>query len=152
MYALSFPYATYLARCRSGVHLHVKLGSPRLQHCRGVGICELTIDDLPGGDCGCCTTAYARIDEPTGRLLLHFDPTGLPEAVRRRHFSGGSFTIETAYELPAAVRARLHLPPGTRIGRGTYPCLEDDLFLTLSLRLTAADVQHLPHPALRLAA
>lgn len=152
MYALSSPYANYLARCRSGFMLYVKLGSPRLRDCRGVGICEISIDDQAGADCKCCINAFARIDGPTGRLLLHLDPNSLSTAVRKQHFGGGSFTVETAYPLPEVVSTSLKLPQGTRIGRGTYPCLEDEHFLTLSLRVAATDVHTLPHPALKRAA
>jgi hypothetical protein len=78
------------------------------------------------------------MDEPTGRLLLHLETDTLNPDLRLRHFSEGSFRVEQAYLLPIPITEALGLDGRYRIAAGTYPTLEDEGLIILSLRLATA--------------
>jgi len=132
-------YAHYLSACRSGLRLSVRLGSPRSGDCSSLGICEVFLDRGSDRNCPDLVTAYASIDAHTGRLLLHIDTATLTGSARKRHFPRSGFRVEQAYLFPTPVSEALGLS-GTRyrIAVGTYPTLEDDGLIILSLRLTTA--------------
>ncbi|MTB50705.1 hypothetical protein [Lewinella sp. W8] len=89
-------------------------------------------------DCQCdnLVAAYLRLDPPTGRLLLHFLGCSISPDCRQRFFANRSFRIEDDFPLPIPVMDALNLGGHSfYLERGDYPLLEDDHFLTVSLRL-----------------
>jgi hypothetical protein len=86
--------------------------------------------------CGNCLSAYLRQDLPTGRLLLHFISSSVDQKTYERFFSKQTFCMEDDFVLPSMIANKLNLANApVIIEKGTYPVLEDDRFLTLSLRV-----------------
>lgn len=137
----------FSADCRAGLWLAVRLGSPRGGGCSGSGICKVFFEDEWAGaaavDPLSLAGAWFRLDRPTGRLLLHFDRASMNGATRRRYFADG-FRMDDDYRLPERLTRLLWLPPGVySIAAGHYPALQDDTFITLSLRLTECEAHRL---------
>ena len=132
--------------------MDVQLGSPRTHHCSSLGICQMHVPGtVPESQCRNLVSAFARIDRPTGRLLLHIVTDTIAEAVRQLHFPTTGFRVRDDYQLPNWVTEALRLPPGDyRIACGRYPSLDDGTFTTLSFRL--AQSATVSTPVLRLAA
>ncbi len=131
------PYERYLRNCQSGLRLRLRLGSPRLPDCGGIGICRMEMDTDEARDaCPNSLTAYCRLDEPTGRLLLHIDSDTLTPKMQSRHFRGGYLRIPLPFVVPAWVQEWLEVGnTRPRIPAGNYPVLDDGTFLTVSLPL-----------------
>lgn len=132
--------------------MDVQLGSPRSHDCSSLGICQMHVPGtIPESKCPHLVTAFARIDRPTGRLLLHIVSDTIAEAARQLHFPSAVFQVRDAFRLPGWVTEGLRLPPGDyRIACGRYPNLDDGTFTTLSFRLVQSAT--VSEPLLRLAA
>ncbi|MEL7161795.1 MAG: hypothetical protein AAFN92_13625 [Bacteroidota bacterium] len=130
-------YTDFLLQCQHGVPLVFTEAHPRT-HRPSVHLEHEHHAPAP-------LLAYARLDAPTGRLLVHF----LRHSIRTdRHqglFFGGYCQLSRLrYLSPAVVRA-LGLSPGIlRLRPGNYPLLIDEHFYTVSLPLLRADHEY-PH-------
>ncbi|THH42074.1 hypothetical protein [Neolewinella litorea] len=143
---------TYHRACRSGLSVDVRLGSPDLRNCAGLGICSILLrEEMPARPaCPDGLPAYLRLEPVTGRLLLHLLTAAVTPFLHRRHFPDGCLTLPQDYALPRALTDALGLPEGPHdIAAGTYPILQDEVFVTCSFRLGAAHLQdgHLRRPA-----
>lgn len=127
--------------CQAGIPAEVILGSPKSPQCKNLGICRIQLErTLPLLSCKNRTMAYLRIDQPTGRLLLHFVNSSITEQCAAYFFASGSFHITEDYILPQAVAAALCPDWQTkdcRIKSGSYPVLNDDHFVSVSVRVAA---------------
>lgn len=132
----------YLHNCQEGIFTQVTLGSAKFSDCRNFGICRMNL--MPGINntrCKNCLYAYLRQDLPTGRLLLHFISSSVDQKIHKRFFSKQAFCMEDDFVLPTAIANKLKLTNSTVIiEQGTYPVLEDDRFLTLSLRIREVNI------------
>ncbi|MFK8164170.1 MAG: hypothetical protein AB8H12_17120 [Lewinella sp.] len=94
--------------------------------------------------CKNCLTGYLRRDIPTGRLLLHFPISMIEEKTYQRFFNNQLFRMDDDFVLPKNIATSLGFgEEKVVIGRGTYPILHDEQFLSLSLR-TSTNLTDLP--------
>jgi len=116
-------YQSYLTECRNG--LPVRFRS------RGTGLELVTpARDYPDTR---VPMIYARLDRPTGRLLLHFLQSG---ANGRREY----FTVPAECLISPTVARLLELGRGRHALRpGKYLLLTDDFFATASVGLRATE-------------
>lgn len=125
--------------CQAGTPAEVILGSPKTPHCKNLGICRIQLEHtLAFPSCRNKIAAYLRVDEPTGRLLIHFLKSSVSAECADYFFSGGVFRVEDDYVLSAEVASALLVgePIGDcRLLKGIYPVLSDDHFLTISVKL-----------------
>lgn len=126
--------------CQAGIPAEVILGSPKSPECKNLGICRIQLErTLPLPSCKNRTIAYLRVDLPTGRLLVHFLNSSITDECAAHFFKSGVFHISEDYILSPEVVSALY--PGQRIKNcrirsGNYPVLNDDHFVSLSVRVT----------------
>ncbi|NJB84723.1 hypothetical protein GGR26_000468 [Lewinella marina] len=142
----------YHRACRSGLPTDVRLGSPRLRDCGGLGICSIRLrgQNTSAAACSHVVPTFLRIEAATGRLLLHLTGRALTPEVRERHFRGGFLTLTHPYRLSPPLLRALGLPAGKyTLPTGRYPILDDGTFCTASLPLACVirGIQPLPRPA-----
>ncbi|MGB3799107.1 MAG: hypothetical protein WA952_04785 [Lewinella sp.] len=138
---------SFQAGCHVGLQADVRLGSPRFSDCRGVGICAIFLDGIPEGrgTCRDWCQAYLTIDGPTGRLLLQFVRTSIPERTYDHHFGSGYLKVQEPYKLTASVTSRLGLSDLDHwITPGRYPVLDTGDTLLVSCRLSVPAVRTMP--------
>lgn len=122
----------------SNVRTYAPEVSPQLRKfweaCRSGIPMELSVPP-DGPDRAGSIPCFVRLDEPTGRLLVHFARRA--PGVRDLTFPEGHFAVNTKYSLPKEVGFR---SGGTCwVEPGRYPVLSCDNFLTVSLRLSVED-------------
>ena len=128
----------YLDDCQTGILTQVTLGSPKFLDCRNFGVCRMrAISEVTNTGCSNCLTGYLRIDIPTGRLLLHFPIFLISGKLHQRFFNNQLFRMDDDFVIPPTIAKNLgYTKDVVIIERGTYPILNDEHFLTLSLRLS----------------
>lgn len=91
---------------------------------------------------------YARLDEPTGRLLLHFVRTA--QLIEHASFKNDVLQVPVNSVISPSV-ARLLRLPGDRyhLRPGNYPLLTDEQFSTASVRLIRMQRAEVSAPAHR---
>jgi hypothetical protein len=140
--------AQYLDNCRTGILTQVTLGSPKFLDCRNFGVCRMrVISEVTHDGCSNCLTGYLRVDIPTGRLLLHFPISLIKGNLQQRFFNNQLFRMDDDFVIPKSIAKGLGFTRETvKIECGTYPILNDEQFLTLSLRVcvVATKVADLP--------
>ncbi|PPK85811.1 hypothetical protein CLV84_2718 [Neolewinella xylanilytica] len=144
---LNTHYFIYFRACRAGLQADVRLGSPRFSDCRGVGICAILLDGIPAAHAHCrdWCQAYLSVDEPTGRLLLHFVRSTVSERSFDHHFASGYLQLQDPFRLPSDVARRLALTERDNIiVPGRYPVLGGEDTLLVSCRLAIPVVRCLP--------
>lgn len=131
-------YNNYLLNCQEGILTQVTLGSAKFSDCRNLGICRMDMmPKISNSGCENCLPGYLRLDLPTGRLLLHFVASSVDQKIYQRFFQKQTFRMDEDFLLPANIVKLLKLPQRTVIiEQGAYPVLNDDRFLTLSLRIS----------------
>jgi hypothetical protein len=105
------------------------------------------ISGITHDGCNYCIMGYLRIDIPTGRLLLHFPISWINEHLRQRFFNNQLFRMDDDFVVPKSIAKGLGFTKeAVKIERGTYPILDDEQFLTLSLRtsVTATKMADFP--------
>lgn len=130
----------FRATCSDSLPVEVTLGSPRDKNCRHQGICRIHLrGNSPAVDCPTAATidGHVRLDDTTGRLLIHFHVDTLGTDVRAFHFPRNVLTVPYAYALSPTIRERLGLTTDQdyHILPGRYPALAAFDYLTLSLAL-----------------
>ena len=115
----------YWSRCQKGLPVYfAQTPAGRLSLRLG---CSLKASDAP-------PLLYARLNKPTGRLLLHFIRTQSLEGLSL--LQGGMLRIPAGCVLNAGLAELLSLPPEDhQLRAGTYPLLSDKRFLTASIQL-----------------
>ncbi|WP_020568812.1 hypothetical protein [Neolewinella persica] len=89
--------------------------------------------------CNNCLRGYLRVDIPTGRLLLHFPTSLIKGNLQQRFFNNQLFRMDDDFVIPTSIAKNLGYTGETvKIRRGTYPVLNGEQFLTLSLRISVA--------------
>ncbi len=144
-------YQQYLRACQAGLPAEIVLGSPKSETCKDLGVCRIYLEGRPADrqPCGEPVSAYLRVDRQTGRLLVHFLECSINPAVRDAHFRDDRFRVTDGYRLDPSVVAALGLPAGNhRIYPGSYPVMDDEHLLTVSLRLGEAAVLSIPEQRL----
>jgi len=133
-------YQQFWRNCQSGIPAEVILGSPKTAGCKNLGICQIKLEQTrPQANCDNRTVAYLRIDQPTGRLLIHFLHQSMSEGCLNYFFGKGLFRMKDGFVLPTSVSSALMLTSergACRVEKGDYLILNDDHFLTVSLRLS----------------
>jgi len=132
--------AQYLDNCRTGTLTQVTLGSPKFLDCRNFGICRMrAISEITHAGCNNCLVGYLRVDIPTGRLLLHFPIFLIEGKLHQRFFNNQLFRMDDDFVVPKSIARSLGFRKEmVTVERGTYPILNDEQYLTLSLRVSAA--------------
>jgi hypothetical protein len=138
MYTTSSTYPLFLANCQRGVPVEVYFGQ-RGQHQQ----IDLRLYNESRKDIITASVlAYARIDRPTGRLLVHFLRQSLPAQQLVSAFSRNQLSISSEGTIAPAAARLLGLPEGHyTLPTGQYPVLTDDHFATVSLRLQSMQLQ-----------
>lgn len=137
-------FQQFWRECQSGTPAEVILGSPKMKDCKNFGICRVSLEKSQSSRfCDNKTVAYLRLDQLTGRLLIHFLSCSFNSDCADRFFQTGNFRMDDHYFLSKEITAALSLDQAQSsfyIEKGNYPILADDHFHTVSLRLSHTEL------------